>query len=129
MTALSKSFSLMIICDVFSLLLLTSLLFSQVGKPVLDTSFCNACAKVKPMHKPVPKEHTSPHATNVGNKVHSNVWGPATPQSHYRKEYFISFINDHSHWSHIEPMSRKSETLTQHKNHEAWLNTQCDAKI
>src|SRR5882724_5034407 len=36
MTALSESFSLMIICDVFSLLILTSLLFSRVGKPILD---------------------------------------------------------------------------------------------
>ena len=45
-----------------------------------EASFCNACVKAKPMHKPVPKECTSPHATNVGNKVHSDVWGPATPQ-------------------------------------------------
>src|SRR5882724_7783300 len=36
MTALFKSFSLMIIHDVFSLLILTYLQFIQVGKPVLD---------------------------------------------------------------------------------------------
>src|SRR5882724_12790993 len=55
-----------------------------------EASFCNACAKAKPTCKPVPKECTSPHATNVGDKIYSNVWGPATPQSHDRKEYFIS---------------------------------------
>src|SRR5882724_8488354 len=37
MTALSGIFSLMIICDVFSLSIPTFLLFSQVGKPILDT--------------------------------------------------------------------------------------------
>src|SRR5882724_2503144 len=37
MTALSESFSLTIICDVFPLMILTFLHFSQVGKPVLDT--------------------------------------------------------------------------------------------
>src|SRR5882724_1311413 len=37
MSALSESFSFTIIHDVFSLLILTFLLFSQVGKPVLDT--------------------------------------------------------------------------------------------
>jgi len=38
MTALSESFSLTIICDVFSLLISTSLLFSQIGKPILDNA-------------------------------------------------------------------------------------------
>jgi len=37
MTALSESFSLRIICDVFPLPNSTFLLFSWVGKPVLDT--------------------------------------------------------------------------------------------
>src|SRR5882724_3132813 len=37
MTALSESFSLMIICDIFSLPISTFLLFSQIGKPILDT--------------------------------------------------------------------------------------------
>ena len=31
----------MIICDVFSLSILTYLNFSQVGKPILDTQACN----------------------------------------------------------------------------------------
>jgi len=38
MMALFKSFSLMIICDIFSLLILTYLRFSWVGKPILDSS-------------------------------------------------------------------------------------------
>jgi len=37
MTALFESLSLMIIHDVLSLLILTYLLFSQIGKPILDT--------------------------------------------------------------------------------------------
>jgi len=36
MTALSESLSLMIICDVFSLSIPTYLLFSQIGKQILD---------------------------------------------------------------------------------------------
>ena len=38
MTALSESFSLMIICDAFSLPISTFLLFSRVGKPILDNA-------------------------------------------------------------------------------------------
>src|SRR5882724_340285 len=37
MTALSESLLLMLICDIFSLSILTYLHFSWVGKPVLDT--------------------------------------------------------------------------------------------
>jgi len=84
-----------------------------------EASFCNACAKAKPVCKPVPKEYTSLCATNVGNKILSDIWGPATPQSHYGKEDFVIFTDDYSRWSHIETMSHKSETLTQYKNYEA----------
>jgi len=54
-------------------------------------SFCNACAKAKPTCKPVPNEHTSLHVTNVSDKVHSDMWGPATPQSHDRRN--ISLVS------------------------------------
>ena len=86
-----------------------------------EASFCDTCAKAKLMCKPVPQEHTSAHVTNIGEKIHSDMQGPATPQRHYRKEYFISFTDDHSHWSCVEPMSCKGEALTQYKNYEAWL--------
>src|SRR5882724_5745537 len=49
MTALFESFSLMFIHDVFSLLISTYLLFSQIGKPVLDNwpvTFLNTMVKV-----------------------------------------------------------------------------------
>ena len=60
-----------------------------------EASFCEACAKAKPMRKTVPKECRGPHTTNIGKKVHSDVWGPATPQSLDGKEYFISFMDDY----------------------------------
>jgi len=39
MTALFESLSLTIICNIFSLLISTYLLFSQIRKPILDSSF------------------------------------------------------------------------------------------
>ena len=60
-----------------------------------EASFCEACAKAKPTCKAVPKECGGPHAMNIGGKVHSNVWGPATPQSLKGKEYFVSFTDDY----------------------------------
>ena len=77
-----------------------------------EASFCEACAKVKPMHKSVPKQHGGSCAMNLGEKVHSDVWGLATPQSLNGKEYFISFMDNNTCWSHIETMSHKAEALT-----------------
>ena len=34
-----------------------------------EVSFCEACAKVKPTCKTLPKEHGGPHVTNIGEKV------------------------------------------------------------
>jgi len=81
------------------------------------------------MHKPVPKEHTSPHATNVGIKSIPMCGASNTPKV-LQKGILISFIMTTA-LEHIEPMSprvkhshstrimsRKSETLTQYKNYE-----------
>jgi len=92
-------------------------------------SFCEVCANAKPTCKPVPKEHGGPCMMNLGEKVHSDVWGPATPQSLDVKEYFISFTDDHTCWSHIEPISCKAEALTCYKAYEAWLEMQHAAKL
>ena len=70
-----------------------------------EASFCEACAKAKPTRKTVPKERGGPHATNIGEKVHSDVWGPATPQSLDGKEYFVSFTDNYLRWSTVEAMS------------------------
>ena len=61
-----------------------------------EASFCEACTKAKPTRKTVPNEHGGPHATTIGEKVHSDVWGPATPQSLDGKEYFVSFMDDYT---------------------------------
>jgi len=94
-----------------------------------EVSFCEACAKVKPTCKTLPKEHGGPHVTNIGEKVHLDIWGPATPQSLDGREYFISFMDEYTHWSHIETMSCKAEALTCYKGYEAWLETQHATKL
>src|SRR5882724_9835035 len=61
MTALSESFSLTIICDVFSLPILTSLLFSQIGKPVLDTQRHHSTYLPLTLHP----SHSTPYPTSL----------------------------------------------------------------
>ena len=65
-------------------------------------TFCTLCAKGKMTCKPIPKETTGPHATEFGEKIHTDIWGPTLPQSHNGKQYFITFTDDAKHWSTVE---------------------------
>jgi len=52
MTALSESLSLMIICDIFSLSILTYLLFSWIGKPIIDSGMESGVGREVTIMKP-----------------------------------------------------------------------------
>ena len=92
-------------------------------------NFCKACAQAKPMRKPVPQTWDGPRASTFGEKVHSDVWGPANPQSYDGKEYFVSFTDDHNRWTYLVPMARKAEAFGCYKQYEAWVETQHGVKV
>ena len=94
-----------------------------------EPSFCTACAQAKPTRKPVPQKREGPRAAKLGDKVHSDVWGPANPQSYDGKEYFISFTDDHNRWTYLVPMAKKSQAFDCYKQYEAWMEMQHGARI
>jgi hypothetical protein len=74
-------------------------------------TFCTACAQGKIICIPVPKERTSALASNFGDKVHSDVWGPLDPESYNAKRYFVCFTDDKTRWSSLATMGLKSDTM------------------
>ena len=89
-----------------------------------EPSFCLTCAKAKPTHKPVHKEWIEYVSQALEDKIHSDVWGPATPQSYNSKLYYVSFTDDHTRWMTIYCISQKLEVLSKYKEYEAWMRTQ-----
>jgi GAG-pre-integrase domain len=89
--------------------------------------FCTACTQAKPTRKPVPQMREGQRAAKFGKKVHSDVWGPAKPQSYNGKEYFVSF--PHSRWTYPVPMAKKRDTLCCYRQYEAWVETQHSVKL
>jgi Integrase core domain len=85
--------------------------------------------QAKPTRKPVPQTREGPRAAKFGEKVHSDIWGPANPQSYDGKVYFVSFTNDHSRWMYLVPMAKKSDTLHCYRQYEVWVETQHSAKL
>ena len=77
----------------------------------LDTKyepmFCTSCVKARPTRKQIPKERVNYISHALGDKIHSDVRGPATPQSYNGKLYYVSFTDDYTRWTTIYCISPK----------------------
>ena len=89
-----------------------------------ETSFCPTCSKAKPTRKPVPKEKVKYISQALGDKIHSDMWGPVTPQSYNGKLYYMSFTNEYTRWTMIYCISWTLEVLSKYKEYKAWMRTQ-----
>ena len=94
-----------------------------------EPTLCTSCAKARPTRKSVPKERVDYISHTLGDKVHLDVWGPATPQSYNGKLYYVSSMDDYTRWTTIYCISWKSEVLTRYKEYEAWMRTQYSKPI
>jgi GAG-pre-integrase domain len=62
----------------------------------LKPEFCEACIKAKATWKPFPKESKTEYE-NYGDKVVSDIWGPAAILSIGGNRYYMLFQDLHSH--------------------------------
>ena len=86
-------------------------------------TFCPTCVKAKPMRKPIPQEQVQYVSHVLGEKIHSDVWGPASPQS-YNGKYYVTFTDDYTRWTMIYCINKKSNAFKKYKEYKAWLKTQ-----
>ena len=94
----------------------------------LDTNLqetkCNACIYAHATHKPVPKSRTGPAALNFGNKVHADVWGPATITTCQNQRYFITFTDNATCYTTTFLLHIKDKAIKAYKMLKAWAVTQ-----
>jgi len=88
--------------------------------------FCVSCEWGKGYRKGIQKEREGEQATEVGNEIHSDIWGPAPVETINRKEYYVSFTDDHSRFTNIYLICTKDEAFKSYCSYEAWLKTQHD---
>jgi len=65
----------------------------------------------------------------VGGEIHSDLWGPASVFTINRKEYFISFTDDHSRHTMIHLLRKKDQVFENYLEYEAYLKTQHNVVI
>jgi hypothetical protein len=93
------------------------------SKPASE--FCVACTKAKITRTlaSIPKS-CSHKATELGECMHLDLWGPAQTQALTGESYFITFTNKAKAWSEFNPLKVKNLTFKSYTNYEAWLKTQ-----
>jgi hypothetical protein len=84
-------------------------------------SSCDSCEYGKAHRKEVKKERQFPRASNIGDEIHSDVWGPSPVKTIGGREYYSSFTDDNSCYSKIYLQRTKDETFSSYKTYEAEL--------
>jgi hypothetical protein len=90
--------------------------------PNSTEEFCEACAKAKSARQPYPHE-SSTRAEKYGERVHWDLWGPASVKSLGGKSYAAARKDDATREAKVYFQVRKSETLETYKKDEAWIKT------
>lgn len=76
--------------------------------PAAGLAKCTVCLHGKATRKPIHKT-PMPRAAAPMERLHSDVCGPVSVSTRDSKRYFMSFINDHSHYATVYLLRAKSE--------------------
>ena len=80
---------------------------------------CNFCEYAKVMCKPIRKFCETLRAANSGDEIHLDVWGLSPVQTPGHKEYYVSFTDDCTRWTHLQLLATKDRVFEAYKNFEA----------
>ena len=59
----------------------------------------------------------------------SDLWGKVPVESKGGKKYYVTFIDDKTHLTHLYLLKLKDKTEKAYKQYEAWVETQMGIKI
>lgn len=79
--------------------------------------FCDVCVEGKQSREPF--DGTRIRAKRPLERIHSDVCGPLDPIAMDGSKYFVSFIDDYSHFAMIFPIRKKSEVFESFQEYEA----------
>jgi transposase InsO family protein len=89
-----------------------------------DFSFCQTCVQGAQKRKPFPSERSSPQSKHYGDRVHSDVWGPAPVASLGGSHYFVTFIDDCTDEVMVIALKKKAGTFSAYRTYESWVKRQ-----
>jgi hypothetical protein len=90
--------------------------------PILE--LCDACIKGRITRSPISKERLTERSNTQGQKIHTDVWGPAQTQSLGGNKWYITFTDDYTRETFTYLMRNKSEAFSKYQEYEAFLKQQ-----
>ena len=90
---------------------------------------CDSCEYGKAHRKPIGKVRVAERAKAVGEEVHSDVWGKSPVQTINGREYYVTFTDDHSRFTHLYLLRTKDETFNAYTTYESMMRTQKVTRI
>lgn len=96
-------------------------------KPI--NKLCEACVYAKQTRRPFAKERDKSHVNRPLFAVHTDVCGPITPSTFDNKNYFVTFIDEFTHYTTVYLISRKSDVFTFLKDFVAKSENHFNLKI
>ncbi len=90
----------------------------------VTTLVCDLCEYAKTTCKAICKEREALQADAFGAEVHSNIWGPSPVQTIGGRKYYITFTDDHMHYTRLQLLRTKDEAFNAYKAFATWAQTQ-----
>ena len=90
---------------------------------------CDSCEYAKLTCKPIGKLCDPLRQSNLGDEVHTDLWGPSPVQSGGHSRYYASFTNDYTRYTQLYLQKAKSDMFDSYQAFEAWLSTQFNTKV
>ena len=90
--------------------------------PDEEATICKLCESAKGVRKSIVKVREGGRCPAIGDKIHSDLWGPAPVKLINHKSYYVSFTDDHSRYTKIYFLHSKDDTLNSYQAFEAWLS-------
>ena len=85
---------------------------------------CYSCEYAKATWKPIKKVHETPCASEFGKEIDLDLWEPSPVLMPGKKEYSVSFTDDHTQWTYVELLHTKDEAFDAYTDFEVWVKTQ-----
>ena len=101
--------------------------FLHVNSVSNKVPFCTHCVEGK--HHQLPFTNSVSITTCPLELVHTDVWGPAPVTSCNGTRYYVSFIDDFTHFMWFFPLKYKSQVLESFKHFKSTMENILDCKI
>ncbi|TFY51058.1 hypothetical protein EVJ58_g10760 [Rhodofomes roseus] len=89
--------------------------------PSDEPETCEVCIRAKSTRKTVPDVREGERAEEMGEEIHSDLWGAARIATLGGRKHYISFTDDKTRFSALYLLRLKSEAFEAFKAFEAWL--------